>query len=480
MRILGYARVSSDAQEQDGTSLEAQQARLVAYCKSRGWSAPTLYVEVESGGEESREKRVELDRLLASVTPGDQILVCYVDRWSRDIVFGVDSVRRLTRRGVGWIAIGDESGDEIDATTERGMHDLMERALDAEKERARIKKRTVGTRRRLRTQGFHVEGQAPLGYRVVKRRLVVDPASAAVVRSIFDLCIKGRSMREVADAIRVEFPTVRGLDFTAMARRVRDRRYLGEMNTIGARGRKAPTGVWIKTHEPLVDADTWARAQGAMDARRCRGRRPSGRSKTLCFMLRGFMRCVKCGRVVRSHVPEVGASVNHGGYYQCVAKCVRARFADVDAQAETKAFERLMQLVPQFSRVAAPLKADAPVDLDAKRATLAKRLARVLDAVELGTFSCDETRAKVEKIRAEIAAVDKQRTAPPATAAVVTVLGGAEDVRRAWMMMTPDEKRVVVGKLSDRIELESTAVRKWERGAWRLRVVWRETGRAGR
>src|SRR5262249_25791907 len=113
-RVLAYARVSSDAQEREGTSLEAQQDILRLRCKERGWPEPDLFVDVESGGELARERRAEQMRLETIARDGDAILVCLADRWSRDIVYTLDSVRKLTRRGVRWEAIEDG----IDATTD--------------------------------------------------------------------------------------------------------------------------------------------------------------------------------------------------------------------------------------------------------------------------------------------------------------------------------------------------------------------------
>jgi DNA invertase Pin-like site-specific DNA recombinase len=474
MRILGYARVSSDAQEKDGTSLEAQQAAIVAYCRSRGWSAPRLFVEVESGGEESREKRVELDRLLAAVVPGDQILVTYVDRWSRDIVFAVDSVRKLTRRDIGWIAIGEQTGDEIDATTDRGMRELIDRAADAEKERARIKQRTVGARRRLRARGCYVEGRPPMGYRVEKRRLVIDEATAPIVRRLFELCIAGRSCREVSSALRAEYPGTVGIDPVAVARRIRDRRYLGEMNTIGTRGRKAPRGEWIKAHEAIIDQATWDQAQTASAARKMGGRPLGVASRSAVFLLRGIARCAGCGHPLASNSPEASASVKHGGYYQCerrvVRDCkgVRAPYKAVDADLEVAVRERLALLAGRLAAVKQARQQSAAPDHAGQRAKLIRRRDTLLDAISEGIVSGAEARGKVEKLRAEIAALDRMRAPEPAP-----VRGAPVDAVRAWDTLKPDEKHAAIGKLVERVEVVNTATKKWERGAWKLRIAWR-------
>ena len=214
-RTLGYARVSSADQGAHGTSLDGQRAAFERYCSSHGLAPPLLYVEVESAGEESRGKRVELDRLLADARAGDVVLVLHTDRWTRDVVDGVASVRLLLRAGIGWISVDEE----IDARTEHGYEQLLQRAAGAEMERRRIRRRTVGARQRLRALGFHVEGLAPPGYRVVDRRLVPDPEMAPIMRRAFELSADGRSTREISD----ELGRLPGLDPGAIARRLRDR-----------------------------------------------------------------------------------------------------------------------------------------------------------------------------------------------------------------------------------------------------------------
>jgi len=108
--------VSSVGQEVRGTSLEGQREEIARWCAAQGYPAPTLLVEVESGSAEKIERRVEQQRLIAEVRDGDMVVVVAVDRWSRDIVHAVSSVRALVARGVRWYAIREA----LDAATSHG------------------------------------------------------------------------------------------------------------------------------------------------------------------------------------------------------------------------------------------------------------------------------------------------------------------------------------------------------------------------
>jgi DNA invertase Pin-like site-specific DNA recombinase len=92
-RCLAYARVSSAKQDSHGTSLPDQEERFRAYCAANKLPAPIIYTEVESASSEKIERRTELARLLRDAQPGDVVLALYVDRWSRDLPYGVSTRR---------------------------------------------------------------------------------------------------------------------------------------------------------------------------------------------------------------------------------------------------------------------------------------------------------------------------------------------------------------------------------------------------
>src|SRR3712207_4325543 len=88
MRAAIYVRVSSTQQEQDGTSLETQEAHCRSYCVERGYEShdQLVYREVHTGTE--LWERSELQRLREAVrNHAVDVVVAYaIDRLSRDPV----------------------------------------------------------------------------------------------------------------------------------------------------------------------------------------------------------------------------------------------------------------------------------------------------------------------------------------------------------------------------------------------------------
>src|SRR5678815_2181458 len=91
-RVIAYARVSGQEQGRRGTSLDGQREEIERYCRSADLPEPKLFVEIESAGAEKLERRAVLRQLLSEIRDGDLVIVSKQDRWSRDVLFYLQSV----------------------------------------------------------------------------------------------------------------------------------------------------------------------------------------------------------------------------------------------------------------------------------------------------------------------------------------------------------------------------------------------------
>ena len=323
-RVFAYVRVSSDEQERSGTSLASQEDEARRYAQHRGWPAPVVRREVESGSAERVEHRTEYQRLLRELEQGDVVLVSRVDRWGRDLVHVVASVRELVARGVTWISIGDS----LDASTAHGMTTLGMMAWAADTERSRIRERTVGTKRKLRDAGCWPEGKAPRGYLrdPSTRRLVVDPPAAELVASVFASVIAGESLASIVARLRANGH--RWADKKGIGRMLHARWYLGET--------RRTDGSWKPSHPPIVDLDTWHRAHRALESRRNGGRHASAEpqqaqedvaavlaeldalSREVEQLRRDEAKPCTCGHRRSFHHPDRGCSGTHPDFTSCL------------------------------------------------------------------------------------------------------------------------------------------------------------------
>ena len=464
--VRAYLRVSSDRQAKEGTSLDGQERAHRAYCARRGLPAPILYVEVESGSEGKIEVREEQLRLQREAEPGDLVLVTMLDRWSRDVPHAVLTVRALTRRGVGWIAI-DEG---IDASTAEGMLMLQYRAIAAEQELRRITERMVGGRRRIAAAGGYAFAAVPLGYqRGTDRRLVVDAREAAIVREVFAACISGRSCAEIAASVRP--PRGQAWNQENVKKLLASRWVLGEARISGA-------GAWMPdAHAAIISCDQWEAARASLAGRRVGGRRPEQDSPTARALLRGLAWCVRCGR----RVSVKGGGWKHGErayWYHCRSSvngpmCGErwTEIGELDAIAAAVVLARVEELREHLAAPPRPPRARPGVGhtTAALLTQLDARKRRAVDLATDGALPADELRAVVARIeeearglRARQAAEDAQRAREEAAADPVrraALLRSVDVLRAAWDAAPVAERREWVRLLAHRVEVGKGVVR---------------------
>jgi DNA invertase Pin-like site-specific DNA recombinase len=143
MTVKGYARVSTD-----GQTLDAQQHAL------REAGATQLYAEKQSG---IKTDRAALARCLASLGPGDTILVTKLDRLARSTRDLLNTLAVVGEAGASFRSLGDQWAD---TTTPHGR--LMRTILGglAEFERYLILSRTAEGRVRAKARGIKF-GRSP-------------------------------------------------------------------------------------------------------------------------------------------------------------------------------------------------------------------------------------------------------------------------------------------------------------------------------
>jgi DNA invertase Pin-like site-specific DNA recombinase len=137
MAAIGYARVST--QDQDLT------AQLDALRKA---GARTVFREKVSG---VRADRPQLAKLMASLTRGDVVVVCKLDRLGRSTRELLELIYRIDQAGAAFRSLGDPL---FDTSTSQGRLLVTMLAAIAEFERELIRERTGEGRKRAMQNGI--------------------------------------------------------------------------------------------------------------------------------------------------------------------------------------------------------------------------------------------------------------------------------------------------------------------------------------
>lgn len=199
-RAVAYIRVSTTEQATEGISLEAQEARVRAYCEMRGLDLVAVVVDAGvSAGKplQSREGgRQVLD--LVAARECEAVVAFKLDRLFRDCVDCLQTTREWDRKGVS-LHLLDLGGQALDTSSALGRFFLTVMAGAAELERAQIGERTSAAMSHKRQNGGYVGGMCPYGFRRSEGgELVEDPAEQEVISAARAARADGLSLRAVS------------------------------------------------------------------------------------------------------------------------------------------------------------------------------------------------------------------------------------------------------------------------------------------
>ncbi|MFC2009165.1 recombinase family protein [Chloroflexota bacterium] len=315
MRAAIYCRVSTEGQEQDGTSLQTQAEACREHCNRKGDDVSFTYVEAYSG---LSLQRPQLDQMREAVRGGafDVVVVYSLDRFSRDPVHSVILMQELEEHDVMLEAV-TESVDNSEIGKLVYYIKGYAAKLDAERRRdatGRGKRAMLKAGKLPQGTGVGVYGYQWM--RDEKRRVPLE-REACIVRRVFQMVADGKSCYGIARELNeASIPTRTGKRWaaTTVSRVARNCAYIGVTyfgRTTGKERTKTPQDSWHELPDatpPIVDKDLFDRAQAALA--RSRELRP-GRAKH-DYPLSGVAYCGHCGS------PLVGSCLNKRyRYYRC-------------------------------------------------------------------------------------------------------------------------------------------------------------------
>ncbi len=257
VRVAIYTRVSTEDQAKEGFSLEAQRERLEAYCLARDWSVAATYIDDGHSGRNIR--RPAYQRMMEERDRWDALLVIKMDRIHRNARNFMEMMDNLLEWGKDFVS----ATESLDTSTAMGrfVMDIIQRIAQLESEQ--IGERVyMGMSQKARSGPGILGFNSPLGFELVDGRLLPNGSEADIVREIFDRCLAGRTLEEIAEDLNGEgHRTKKGTAWTAIKvfRILHNPIYAGFLRWDGLL-RKAE-------HEPLVPIGTFNEAQERLRSR---------------------------------------------------------------------------------------------------------------------------------------------------------------------------------------------------------------------
>ena len=111
MACLGYVRVSTDRQADEGQSLGAQQRVIQGYAMQQGWTVDEIFVECGVSGSTPLAERPQGQRLLTRLAVGDIVIIPKLDRMFRSALNALEVLQQLRAEGASYDTIAKRIGE---------------------------------------------------------------------------------------------------------------------------------------------------------------------------------------------------------------------------------------------------------------------------------------------------------------------------------------------------------------------------------
>lgn len=191
---VGYVRVSTAGQAEDGISLDAQRAKVRAYCDLHGLTLLDVHGDEISG--KRADNRPGLNAALVQACKHKAAVVVYsLSRLARSTTDAIAIAERLDNAGADLVSLSEQ----LDTTTAAGRMFFKLMAVLADFERDLVSERTTTALAHKRNRSERISGRIPFGYELADDgvRLLPNSNEQRAIRSMIGLRDRGQSYRVI-------------------------------------------------------------------------------------------------------------------------------------------------------------------------------------------------------------------------------------------------------------------------------------------
>ena len=203
LKVVGYCRVSTDNQKEEGT-IDIQRQALREYSEQKGYELPRIFEDNGvSGGLENRQGLAELFNYLEKNNKEVGAVVIFkLDRLARDLYLQEHLIKKLEGLNIKLFSVKEANLDSNDPMR-KAFRQFM--GIVSELEKAFITMRlSAGRRNKIKNKSLYAGGGIALGYNTKNKDLVVNPEQVETIRLIFGMKRQKKGLREIARALNLE------------------------------------------------------------------------------------------------------------------------------------------------------------------------------------------------------------------------------------------------------------------------------------
>lgn len=350
IRVAAYARVSS-GKDAMLHSLSAQVSQYSQMIQSNpGWEYAGVYADEAKTGTR-QDSREQFNRLIENCRSGlvEMIITKSISRFARNTVTLLSVIRELKALGVDVFfeeqKLHTLSADGELMLTVLGSYAQEESLSASENQKWRIRKNF--------SEGKPWDATI-LGYRVKDGQYVIEPDEAAIVRRIYSMYLEGKGMQAICNTLNAEGVQTRfsrSWHISSVRHILSNPTYTGNLilqktfraDHLTKKKQKnvgqLPKYIISEAHTPIIDQETFDRAQEIRQARAARFTKPE-KCYTARYPFSSLIVCANCGAHYRRKVTHADpvwmcATYNKQGRKGCQSKAI-----------PEKTLQELLQSIP--------------------------------------------------------------------------------------------------------------------------------------
>ena len=398
-----YIRVSTEDQAREGFSLGGQEEKLKQLCDYKGYEVYKVYCDAGISAKDM-EHRPKFQEMLKDMKDGkiNYIVAYKLDRVTRSVRDLEELISQLEKYNTYLVC----DRDDVNTSTANGRFFVRMLTVLSQLEIEIVSERTkFGLNGAIKSG--HLPGQVALGFRKDgNRKTIIDPATAPIVKRIFDLYLQGKTFLQISNIFNEEKVLNKNWKDTHIERIINNRLYMGdyEMYKRLKEWKKVEPVIYMNVVDPIIPRYIWEECQ----AQKIINQRTYTRDRVYTFFQK--LKCPKCGKIMKCK--GSGGKRKKYVYYNCENCHENIRESYVEEEFK-KIVGQLLRFDNEYNELFLPLFADKEKqvdksDIEREIINLTKQKERIKKAFMSEVVELDDFKEDLKVINEKLDILTKQ------------------------------------------------------------------------
>ena len=398
-----YIRVSTEDQAREGFSLGEQEEKLKLLCDYKGYEVYKVYCDAGVSAKDM-EHRPKFQEMLKDMKEKkiNYIVAYKLDRVTRSVRDLEELISQLEKYNTYLVC----DRDDVNTSTANGRFFVRMLTVLSQLEIEIVSERTkFGLNGAIKSG--HLPGQVALGFKKDRnKKTIIDPATAPIVKRVFDLYLQGKTFLQISNIFNEEKVLNKNWKDTHIERIINNRLYMGdyEMYKRVKEWKNVEPVIYMNVVEPIIPRYIWEECQ----AQKIINQRTYTRDRVYTFFQK--LKCPKCGKIMKCK--GSGGKKRKYVYYNCEDCKENIRESYVEEEFE-KIVGQLLRFDNEYNELFLPLFADKEKivdksDLEREIISLTKQKERIKKAYMSEVVELDDFKEDLKVINEKLDILTKQ------------------------------------------------------------------------